>query len=124
MKKKILILVIGFYGIVSCSKSSSSTGGTGGGTGGGGTLNCSGVPALFGANVSGIISTSCATNSSCHGAGSANGPGPLLTYAQISGASSNIKVVVGNGTMPKTGTITTAEKNTIICWVNAGALNN
>lgn len=122
MKKKILILVIGFYGIASCSKSGSSTGGGGGG--GGGTLNCSGVPALFGANVNPIISTSCATNSSCHGAGSANGPGPLLTHAQISAASAAIKVAVGNGTMPKTGTITTDQKNTIICWVNGGALNN
>jgi len=122
MRKKILILVIGFYGIASCSKSSSSTGGGGGG--GGSTLNCSTVPALFGANVSSIISTSCATNAGCHGAGSINGPGPLLTHAQISAASAAIKVAVSNGTMPKTGTLTTDQKNTIICWVNAGALNN
>ena len=121
MKKTILIIVIGTYGFISCSKSSPSTGGGGGG---GGTLNCSGVPALFGANVNPIIQSNCATNSGCHGSGSANGPGPLLTYAQISAVSSNIKVVVGNGTMPKTGTLTTAQKNTIICWVNAGALNN
>lgn len=123
MRKKILILVIGFYGIVSCSKSSSSTGGGVGG-GGGSTVNCSTVPASFGANVSSIISTSCATNASCHGGGSTNGPGPLLTHTQISAASAAIKVSVGNGTMPKTGTLTTEQKNTIICWVNAGALNN
>lgn len=129
MKKKILIVIVGFYFIVSCSKSSSSTGdGTGGGatggSGGGTTVNCTGVAATFAANVNPIIQTSCATDASCHGSGSVNGPGPLLTYSQISGASALIKTVIANGTMPKTGTFTTAQRNTIICWVNAGALNN
>lgn len=128
MKKKILVVIIGFCVIVSCSKSSSSTGGgnggdTGGGSGGS-TVNCTGVAASFAANVNPIIQTSCATDASCHGSGSVNGPGPLLTYSQISGASALIKTVIANGTMPKTGTFTTAQRNTIICWVNAGALNN
>lgn len=129
MKKRILVILIGFYVLASCSKSSSSTGGstgsgTGGGTGGGTTVNCTGVAASFAANVNPIIQTSCATDASCHGSGSVNGPGPLLTYSQISGASVLIKNAIANGTMPKTGTLTTAQKNTIICWVNAGASNN
>ena len=125
MKKKILVIIIGFYVIVSCSKSSSSTGGgSGGGSGGGTTVNCTGVAASFAANVNPIIQSSCATDASCHGSGSVNGPGPLLTYSQISGASTLIKTVIANGSMPKTGTLTTAQRNTIICWVNAGAQNN
>ena len=122
MKKTILAIMIVFSVIASCSKSGTSTGGSGGG--GGSTVNCSGVAASFSANVNPIIQASCATNAGCHGSGSTNGPGPLLTYTQISGASVTIKSAVSSGTMPKTGTLTTAEKNTIICWINAGSLNN
>jgi len=125
MKKSILVILASFLLIASCSKGGSDDGG-GGGTGGGGgsTVNCTGVASAFAANVNPIIQSTCATDATCHGAGSANGPGPLLTYAQISGAAVNIKTAVASGTMPKTGTLTTAQKNSIICWVNAGAPNN
>ena len=122
MKKGILVILTSFFLIAACSKGGSDDGGTGGG--GGGTVNCTGVASAFAANVLPIIQSTCATNATCHGAGSANGPGPLLTYSQISGFAGSIKTAVANGTMPKTGTLTTAEKNSIICWVNAGAPNN
>ena len=126
MKKDILVSLLAFLLIASCSKSGSGDGG-GAGTGGGGggtTINCTGVPISFAGNVHQIIQSTCATDASCHGAGSSNGPGPLLTYLQISGASSLIKIAVSNGTMPKTGTLTTTQKNSIICWINAGAPDN
>ena len=85
---------------------------------------CDGVTPSFVANVNPIIQSTCATDATCHGAGSANGPGPLLTYTQISGASVNIKTAVASGTMPKTGSLTTAQKNSIICWINSGSPNN
>jgi len=124
MKKGILVILASFFLIASCSKGGSDDGG-GGGTGGGGgsTVNCTGVASSFAANVNTIIQSTC-TDAACHGAGSVNGPGPLLTYTQISGAASLIKTAVASGTMPKTGTLTTAQKNSIICWVNAGAPNN
>ena len=106
--------------IASCSKG----GDDGGGSGGGGTNNCSTVSAAFAANVNPIIQATCATDATCHGNGSANGPGPLLTYAQIFGARVAIKSAVAAGTMPKTGTLTTLQKNTIICWIDGGAPNN
>ena len=128
MKKGILGILTSLLLIVSCSKSGDDGGGGGGtgggGGGGGGTVNCTGVASSFAANVSTIIQTSCAIDATCHGAGSANGPGPLLNYTQISSAAVTIKNAVASGTMPKTGTLTTAQKNTIICWVNNGALNN
>ena len=125
MKKSILVILAAFLVIVSCSKGGSDDpGGGGGGGGGGGSVNCTGVAAAFAANVNPIIQSSCATDATCHGAGSANGPGPLLTYNQIFAARINIKTAVGNGTMPKTGSLTTAQKNSIICWVDAGAPNN
>ena len=127
MKKGILVILASFLLIASCSKGGSGDGGGGGSTGGGGggtTVNCTGVANAFAADVNPIIQSTCATDATCHGAGSVNGPGPLLTYTQISGASVTIKTAVASGTMPKTGTLTTAQKNSIICWINSGSPNN
>ena len=124
MKKGLLVILGSFFLIASCSKSAGDGGGAGSTGGGGTTLDCTGVASAFAANVNPIIQTSCATDATCHGAGSANGPGPLQTYTQISGAAALIKPAVASGTMPKTGTLTTAQKNSIICWVNSGAPNN
>lgn len=126
MKRNILVIVTAFFITISCSKGGDGGGGggNGGGGGGGGSVNCTGVAASFSANVNQIIQSTCATDASCHGSGSANGPGPLLTYTQISNARIAIKNSVANGTMPKTGSLTTAQKNSIICWVDAGGLNN
>jgi len=126
MKKGLLVILVSFLLIASCSKSSGDGGGGGGSTVGGGstTINCTGVASAFAADVKQIIQSTCATDATCHGTGSINGPGPLLTYAQISGAASLIKPAIANGTMPKTGTLTTAQKNSIICWINSGTPNN
>ena len=125
MKKGILVILAAFLLIASCSKSSGDGGSTGNGGGSGGiTVNCTGVASAFAANVNPIIQSTCATDATCHGAGSANGPGPLLTYTQISNASAIIKPAVANGTMPKVGTLTTAQKNSIICWINSGSPPN
>lgn len=124
MKKGILFILAAFLIIASCSKSSDGGGGGGTGGGGGGGATCAGVASAFAANVNPIIQSTCATDATCHGAGSANGPGPLLTHTQIFNARAAIKVAVGNGTMPKTGSLTAAQKNTIICWVDAGGPNN
>ena len=126
MKKSILVILAAFLVIASCSKGGSEdpAGGGNGGGGGGGTVNCTGVASTFSGTVNQIIQSTCATDATCHGAGSANGPGPLQTYNQIFAARINIKTAVGNGTMPKTGTLTTAQKNSIICWVDAGGPNN
>lgn len=121
MKKLILFLFIAITAMLSCSKSS-STGGSGGGGGGG--SNCSGVASKFSADVNPIIQSTCATDAACHGNGSLNGPGPLLTYTQIFNARVNIKSAVNAGTMPKTGSLTAAQKSSIICWIDGGALNN
>ncbi len=111
--------------IAACTKNNSGTGGTPGG--GGGTTpftpDCNGAAIQFTANVSPIISNSCAL-SSCHAAGSSNGPGPLTTYAQINAARVQIRAAVLSGAMPKSGTLTAAQKNSIICWIDAGAPNN
>lgn len=102
-----------------CSKSSS------GGTGGGGTVNaCDGVNAKFAANVLPLIQTKCATNSGCHASGSVNSGGVLTSHALISAKAGAIKSAVNAGTMPQGGSLTSAEKAIIACWVDGGALNN
>ncbi len=108
---------------VGCSKSSD------GGYGGGGsnnppTTNCNGNNPSFANDVFPLMQTKCATNSGCHGAGSTNSGGPFTSYALINAKASNIKSQVSSGNMPKTGSITSTEKNTIICWVNNGATDN
>ena len=124
MKKGFLLIFTTFLIIASCSKSGDGGGGGGTGGGGGGGTSCAGVASAFAANVNPVIQSTCATDATCHGAGSANGPGPLLSYTQIFNARVAIKAAVGNGTMPKTGTLTAAQKSSIICWVDSGAPNN
>jgi hypothetical protein len=84
------------------------------------TATCDGVAISYTTNVHPIISTKCATNSGCHGAGSVNGPGPLTSYTLVKAAAANIKSAVVSGRMPKTGSISAAEVNTIKCWADNG----
>ena len=128
MKRIIFVSILAATIFISCSKSGGTDGGSGGSGGGGGggstTVDCSTVTnKSFAANVAPIISSTCAI-ASCHAAGSSNGPGPLLTYTQISSAGSLIKSAVSTGRMPQNSTLTTAQKNTIICWVDSGTPNN
>ena len=119
----LLLTLISFT--YSCKKSDSGTT-TGGGNNGGGTTytpNCNGASIQFTANVLPIFTAACA-QSGCHNAGSFSGPGALTTYAQINAAKISIRAAVLNGSMPKNSTLTAAQKNSIICWIDAGAPNN
>ncbi len=123
----ISILILFVFIVISCSKSGTTGGGGNGGGGGGGggtTVNCSTVSnKSFAADVNPIIQSACNVVS-CHAAGSINGPGPLSNYTQVSGAKAAIRQAVSTGSMPQGGTLTTAQKNSIICWIDNGALNN
>jgi hypothetical protein len=48
----------------------------------------------------------------------------LLTYSQIYSARSVIKSSVSSGTMPRGSTLSSDNKNTILCWIENGATNN
>lgn len=88
------------------------------------TVDCSTVTnKAFAANVSPLIQSRCAI-AGCHATGSGNGPGALTTHAQISAASSRIRTAVANGSMPQGSSLTTAEKNSIVCWIDSGSPNN
>lgn len=92
--------------------------------GGGTTLDCNTVTTkAFAADISPIIQNTCAI-SSCHATGSANGPGALTNYSQIVAAASRIRPAVANGTMPQGSSLTPAQKNSILCWIDSGTPNN
>ena len=66
-----------------------------------------------------LIETKCAITG-CH----ADTETHLTNYTEIKAKASQIKTKTGNGTMPKTGSITSEEISKIACWVNEGALDN
>ena len=100
--------------IMSCSKSN----------GGGNTIDCSGGTKTFSGDVNPIIQSTCATSIGCHSAGSTNGPGELISYQDVFDNRSAIRTAILNGRMPKTGSLSSSQKNAIICWIDSGAPNN
>lgn len=85
---------------------------------------CAGLSFKFATEVQPIINSNCANSISCHAGGSVNSGGPLTDYNLIFLKRSSIKFQIENGLMPKGGSLTTAQKNIIICWINSGAPNN
>ena len=87
------------------------------------TLDCSTV-AKFSTEVAPIISSTCATKTGCHASGSIEGPGPLTNYTQIFTSRASIRDAIVRGIMPKEGTLSNAQKNAIVCWIDSGAPND
>jgi hypothetical protein len=77
----------------------------------------------FSNDVNPIIQTFC-NQATCHDPGSTNGPGQLTNYSEIFNARIAIKGQVQAGLMPQNTTLSAAQKNTIICWIDSGAPNN
>ena len=119
MKKALVSLFSVLLLIVSCSKDND-----GGGGGGGGALDCATVAnKAFAADVNPIIQSVC-NQPACHAAGSINGPGPLTNYNQVFNARSSIRPAIASGAMPQGTSLSTAQKNSILCWIDSGAPNN
>lgn len=120
MKKALIYLFVCVSStliILSCSKSDN-------GGGGGSTLDCNTVTnKAFAADVNPIIQSRCAI-AGCHSAGSTNSGGPFTNYTEIFNKRSNIRSEVSSGRMPQGSTLTTGQKNSIICWIDSGAPNN
>jgi hypothetical protein len=87
------------------------------------TPDCSGPAKSFAADVSALVASSCA-GSGCHDAGSTRGPGALTSYNQIFSARSAIRRAVADGSMPQNGSLSNAQKDAILCWIDSGAPNN
>ena len=118
-----IILIIFSVAVIftACSKSDP---GPGGGGGGGITFSCVGISPKFSTDVTPILTTVCSINSTCHAAGSVNAGGPFTTHAEVFAKRSNIRAAILSGVMPQSGTITQAQINAFICWIDSGAPNN
>ena len=114
MKKFLFVIVVGGF-FCACKKQAANDSGN--------SVDCSGPAKSFATEVHPIIQASCA-RSGCHGAGSSNGPGALLTYSQVFNARSSIHSAVSSGRMPLSGSLTTSQKNAILCWIDNGAPDN
>ncbi|MFM2138448.1 MAG: hypothetical protein RJA57_755 [Bacteroidota bacterium] len=111
-----ILLLFALPLLTACSKKSDN--------GGGATADCSTVNnKAFAADITPIFQANCSL-AGCHASGSNSGPGALVTYAQISSAKSSIRASVVNGSMPQGRSLTAAQKNSIICWIDSGAPNN
>lgn len=109
---------------VSCSKKDSDPGTGGSGSGGTRTFSCTGISPKFSTEIQPILTTVCAVNSNCHASGSTNSGGPFTSYAEVNAKKSNIRAAILSGAMPQTGSITQAQVNSFICWIDGGAVNN
>lgn len=109
----ITFLFFSFAFLLSCSKDNGGTN----------SDPCNGVAKSFSANVNPIIQTYC-NQPNCHNAGSVNGPGSLTNYTEVFSARTAIRGQISAGLMPQNTTLTTAQRNTIICWIDSGAPNN
>jgi hypothetical protein len=69
----------------------------------------------FSADVLPLINSSCNT-SGCHSTYS--------NYSQINAAKTSIRSRIVNGSMPKNATFSNAQKDVVVCWIDAGAPNN
>lgn len=124
--KKVLVaitVISSLAFIVSCSKGGTTDDNDGGGGGGGTPINCDGVAKTFATDVNPIIQTFC-NQPNCHNTGSGHGPGALTNYSEVFDARARIRPQIITGLMPQNSTLTTAQKNTIVCWIDAGAPNN
>jgi len=116
--KKTLIFISILCVVISCSKSGSGSNPTPA------PLDCGENIKSFATDVNPIIQTFCAFNAGCHNAGSNNGPGELLKYSQVFSARLAIRAAVSSGRMPLNSSLSLAQKNAIICWIDNGAPEN
>jgi len=103
MKKIILCLIASSTVFVACQKSTSNPSYT---------PVCTTTGKSFNTDVLPILKTSCAD---CHS---------FNSFASVTGQIARIRSKIVDGSMPQGGTLTTAQKNAIVCWIDNGAANN
>jgi hypothetical protein len=113
MKKIVAALLILVVVGAACTKS----------TGSDYTPDCT-TTKSYTSDVSPIIQSYCAANSGYHATGSHNGPGALSSYQLVYNNRPAIRTAVANGSMPEGSSLTNAQKNAIICWIDNGAIDN
>jgi hypothetical protein len=75
--------------------------------------NCSGAAKSFNTDVLPVFQANCV---SCHSSYS--------NYANISASKTSIRSKIVDGSMPTKKSLSDAQKNAVICWIDNGAPNN
>ena len=86
--------------------------------------DCGGITRKFSTEVLPVMQTKCSFASDCHGTGSTNSGGLLTNYDNIKNKAILVRHQVLIGAMPKGGSLTATELNTIVCWIDSGSPNN
>jgi uncharacterized membrane protein len=104
--KKILVIALVSLGLwTGCSKISNTDTTY--------TPTCDGTVKSYKSNVAPIIQSAC---SGCHN--------NLGTYSQLSAAKSSVRNSIVSGSMPRGSSLSSTQKNAVICWIDNGAPNN
>ena len=75
--------------------------------------SCNGSIPSFSTTVKPLFQSYCV---SCHS--------NYSNYSQISGSASSIRSTIVSGSMPKGSSLNESQKNSIVCWIDAGKPNN
>lgn len=104
--RKILVLAVISFGLwtSSCSKDNTTDSYT---------PSCNGTIKSYTNDVAPLIESSCAN---CH----AN----FNTYSKLYASRNSVRSMVVSGQMPQGKSLTTAQKDAIVCWIDSGASNN
>jgi len=105
MKTLVIIVFLAFTGLIAgCQKDSTTSPYT---------PACDGTVKSYATDVAPLISSYC---SECHS--------QYSTYAKLKASASKVRSVIVNGSMPEGTTLSSAQKDAIICWIDNGTLNN
>jgi hypothetical protein len=101
--KKLIVIVMCAAAFTACKKTSSTSY----------TPDCSGTAKSYATDVAPIFSGEC---NSCHS--------EYSSYSGVSTDKSRIRSTIVDGSMPKRSTLSDAQKNAIVCWIDNGGANN
>ena len=77
------------------------------------TPDCTGAVKSYSNDVLPVIQSSC---DGCHS--------NFSNYTQISADKAAIRSKIVDGSMPKSSSLSTTQKNNVVCWIDNGAPNN
>jgi hypothetical protein len=104
MKKVLVALFISLGVWTGCSKDSTSDPYT---------PSCDGTVKSYKTDVAPLIESAC---SGCHSSYS--------SYSKLKSSQSSVRASIVSGQMPQGSSLSTAQRNAIVCWIDSGAPNN
>ncbi|NVO04250.1 MAG: hypothetical protein HXX09_16275 [Bacteroidetes bacterium] len=106
MKTKVIMAIVIVAFMAGCKKNST-------------TDNSSYTPSCSGATKSWITDVKPLMDSYCVNCHSSYG-----SYSSVSNSKTNIRSRIVSGSMPQSGSLSTDQKDKIVCWIDNGAPNN